>query len=151
MKYDVQIRSVKTIHLKNPEKKPKQNHCICRHDKISEWDLKQQPTNQSVKIPSYYKWTMFPEYMHLRQRSHDISNSSIYIHVYYTCNNSSSSPSSRYQPRHIPYWFKFFFNSKEIFFNIERNDMLIQNICYLSVITILNCQLPDCNENMKKN
>lgn len=25
---------------------------------------------------------MFPEYMHLRQRSHDISNSSIYIHVY---------------------------------------------------------------------
>lgn len=93
---------------------------------------------------------MFPEYMHLRQRSHDISNSSIYIHVYYTCNNSSSSPSSRYQPRHIPYWFKFFFYSKEIFFNIERNDMLIQNICYLSVITILNCQLPDCNENMKK-
>lgn len=44
-----------------------------------------------------------------------------------------------------------FFYSKEIFFNIERNDMLIQNICYLSVITILNCQLPDCNENMKKN
>lgn len=44
----------------------------------------------------------------------------------------------------------FFLYSKEIFFNIERNDMLIQNICYLSVIAILNCQLPDCNENMKK-
>lgn len=28
--------------------------------------------------------------------------------------------------------------------------MLIQNICYLSVIKILNCQLRVCNENIKK-
>lgn len=49
-------------YIKKNPKHSKQNHCMCRHDNIPEWDLNQQTTSQSVKTPLWYMRTMFPEY-----------------------------------------------------------------------------------------
>lgn len=49
-------------YIKKNPKHSKQNHCMCRHDNIPEWDLNQQTTSQSVKTPLWYMGTMFPEY-----------------------------------------------------------------------------------------